>query len=113
MTAPAAIPPFRKIPIFHVYPEGHHAAGKTVERGRLCVCGQRFFNQSLVNPEYLDALRGDQSKLFVDECCEIEKKDTPPGFRIWTPKRCFKCARREAAPVKQGDIYDNVEDRFR
>lgn len=113
MTAPAAAPPFRKIPIFHVFPSEHWLAGMTVERGRLCVCGRRFFAQSLVNPEYLDALRGDQSKMFVDDCCEIEKMDKPPGFRIWTPKKCFQCARRDNQPSVQADVYDNVEDRYR
>lgn len=93
MTAPTVAPPFKKIPIFLKFPPEHWLAGMTVERGRLCSCGERFFQQSLVNTEYLDSLKGHQSKMFVDECCEIEKKSTPPGFRIWTPARCPICER--------------------
>jgi hypothetical protein len=122
MTAPAAVKekvPFKKIPIFHRFPatpewEEMKLAGLTVERGRLCACGQRFFAQSLVNPEYLDSLRGDQSKMYVDECCEIEKIDKAPGFRIWTPSKCFQCLRRDMNPPRQADLlHDRLEERYK
>lgn len=120
MTAPAIIaPPFKKIPIFHTFPntpvwQEMKMVGMTVERGRLCNCGRRFFAQSLVNTDYLDSLRGDQSKMFVDDVCEIEKMDKPPGYRIWTPRNCFQCARRDNQPPVQGDaLRDNIQERYR
>lgn len=69
-------------------------AGMTVERGRLCKCKKRFFNQSLLSPDYLDALRPAQSKLYVDSACEIELV-SPQIYRIWTPNCCPECLRGE------------------
>lgn len=113
MTAPpAAAPPFRKIPIFLKFPPEHWLAGMTVERGRLCGCNQRFFQQQLVNPEYLDSLRGMQGKLFVDECCVIEKK-SDTQFRIWTPARCPVCERARMNTPSQPRLEDNTEERYR
>lgn len=117
MSAPAAVA-FRKIPMIHTFPntplwQEMGMAGMKVERGKLCDCGRRFFAQSLVNTDYLDSLRGDQSRMFVDAVCEIEKMDKPPGFRIWTPNKCFQCAQRDNQPPVQADLMDNVEDRYR
>lgn len=92
-----AAQPFRKIPIFRKFPEGHWLAGLDVERGRLCACNRRWFPQGLVNPDYLDALRAPQSKAFVERLCEIEPPPTDEyPVRIWTPRECWECARKTA-----------------
>lgn len=96
MTAPATTPPFRKIPIFRTFPPEHWMAGMTVERGRLCEsCQKRWYSQSLVSTDYLDALRPAMSKLYVENACEIEKTVKAPGFRIWTPNACPDCLKSQ------------------
>lgn len=98
MTAPvaekASAP--RRIPFLYKFPPDHWLAGMDVERGRLCRCNKRFFSQGLVNHDYLDSLRPPQSKAFVERVCEVEKMDKPPGARIWTPRSCHECSRKEA-----------------
>ncbi|MDB4871948.1 MAG: hypothetical protein JWL97_2952 [Gemmatimonadales bacterium] len=91
MTAALAHTPTR-IPFLAKYKAEHELAGQHVERGRFCEsCGQRFFAQQVVNPDYYNALRRASREFFLQSC---EVSNYPKGIAAWFPKFCHHCTRR-------------------
>jgi hypothetical protein len=69
------------------FPKSHEFGGMLIERGRFCVCGERYFPQFVVTSDYLAAV-GDA---FLANCEVIAKGDRRVA---WFPKRCHHCLRR-------------------
>jgi hypothetical protein len=92
MMASAVAHTSARIPFLAKYKEPHELAGAHVERGRFCEsCGERFFPQQVVNPDYYNALRPGAREGFLQNC---EVSLYPKGIAAWFPKFCHRCTRR-------------------